>query len=238
MTKFNLEIYEGHAIIQSEDNRMLINTGSPSTIHIADSLFFCNENYPALTNYDGLTIQKIADGLGITITTLLGTDILSEYRVLFDYRNKSMQFSKDEISLPGLKAPISLYNGLPVVEIKIASKVLTMFLDTGVRLSYLTNDFITGFSSLGCLDEDFHPFLGKFYTKIYEIRTSFDNQLFPVTYGILPPLLEDNLIANKTDGIIGFDFLSNFRVMLDLENKYLQYELPTDPGWQPQKQNR
>jgi hypothetical protein len=222
MKSFQLKIFKGHPIIEDGEKIILIDTGAPSTINASDSLTFCSDSFECSTNYMGLTVSKISDMLGTEITTLLGADILSEYKILFDYKNEVVEFNKQEITFDGAEIAISNFMGIPVIELSIDSQILKFFLDTGAKLSYLSKSITNNYKSVGT-DEDFYPGVGLFKTECFEISTSFGTKNFIVKYGNLPQLLQMTLMLGGTDGIIGFDFFNNFKVVLDLKNNLLKY---------------
>lgn len=222
MKQFQLQLFNGHPIINDGENRILIDTGAPSTIHASDSLNFCSENFRCSTNYRGLTVSKISDMLGTEITTLLGTDILLGFKILLEYQNQIIAFNKQEIDIDGTQADISNFMGIPIIKMTVDNKELKFFLDTGAKLSYLSDNLTSNYESVGT-DEDFYPGIGRFQTQCFEIQTLFGDKEFVVKYGILPTQLQAMLRLAGTDGIIGFDFFNNFKVVLDLENNKLKY---------------
>ena len=222
MKEFYLTLFEGHPIIKDGDNLILIDTGSPSTIHISNSLEFCSEIYPCSTNYMGLTTNKLSEMLGTEITTLLGADIISDYELMLDYKKKVCHFSKQNIMFEGQECEISSFMGIPVIELAIDNKILKLFLDTGAKLSYLPQNITKAFESVG-IEEDFYPGVGKFKTDCYELPTRFEKNDFMVKYGNLPPMLESALKLSGVEGIIGYDFFNNFKVSLGKENKTMNY---------------
>jgi hypothetical protein len=222
MKQFQLQILKGHPIIDDGDNRILIDTGAPSSIHASDRLNFCSESFGCSTSYIGLTVSKISDMLGTEITTLLGADILSEYKILLDYKNKAIGFSRQEIYIDGTQVDISNFMGIPIIKLTVDNQELKFFLDTGAKLSYLSDSLTINYESVGT-DEDFYPGVGKFQTECFEIPTVFGDKEFVVKYGNLPTLLQMTLMLAETDGIIGFDFFNNFKVVLDLKKNRLTY---------------
>jgi hypothetical protein len=222
MKTFQLQIFKGHPIIQDGENIVLIDTGAPSTIHVSEHLSFLSEDFSCTSNYMGLTASKLSEHLGMHVTTLLGTDVLSKYKILLDYQNLLVSFSKEEISFEGAEIGISNFMGIPIIELEVNNQVLKFFLDTGAKLSYLSEDKTSGYSSVGT-EEDFYPGVGQFETECYEISTSLDTNDFVVRYGNLPFMLQMTLMLGGTDGIIGFDFFNNFKVMLDLGHEKLSY---------------
>jgi len=222
MKKFQLQLFKGHPIINDGKKIILIDTGAPSTIHASSNLTFCSDNYNCNINYMGLTVSNISEMLGKEITTLLGADILSNYKIFFDYKNEAIAFNKQEISFEGIETAILNFMGIPIIELAIDSQRLKFFLDTGAKLSYLSESITNSYDSIGT-DEDFYPGLGKFEIECFEISTSFGNKNFIVKYGNLPTLLQMTLMLGGTDGIIGYDFFNNFKVVLDLKNNKLKY---------------
>ena len=160
--------------------------------------------------------------LGTRITTLLGADILSNYKIMLDYKNEVVTFSKSEISFEGSEVEISNFMGIPIIELSIDHQKLKFFLDTGAKLSYLSNNITKNYESIRT-EEDFYPGVGQFETKCFEILTQLENKDFTVTYGNLPPLLQMTLMLSGTNGIIGFDFFNTFQVVIDLKNNRLKY---------------
>ena len=222
MKRFQITLFKGHPIIKDGENIILIDTGAPSTIHASSNLTFYSENYNCSTNYMGLTVSKISEMLETEITTLLGADILSDYKILFDYKNEVVEFSKEEINFNGSEISMSNFMGIPIIEMSIDNQKHKFFLDTGAKLSYLSDSLTSNYESIGT-DEDFYPGVGKFQTECFEITTSFGDNNFIVKYGNLPALLQMTLMLGGTDGIIGFDFFNNFTVVLDLKNNRLTY---------------
>jgi hypothetical protein len=222
MKNFKINLYKGHPIINDGENIILIDTGAPTTIHATKRLSFYSKNYDCSTNYMGLTVSKISDMLGTNITTLLGTDVLSDFKILFDYQNEVVEFNEQEIDIEGTQIGISTFMGIPIIEMSIDNKNLKFFLDTGAKLSYLSASLTTNYQSVGT-EEDFYPGVGEFQTDCFEIPTSLGENSFVVKYGNLPTLLQMTLLMGGTDGIMGSDFFNTFKVMLDLKNKRLKY---------------
>ena len=222
MKNFEIELFKGHSIINDGENRILIDTGAPSTVHSSSSINFCSETFECSTNYMGLSVSKISDLLGTDITTLLGVDILSNYQVLIDYQNRVIEFSNQDIDIDGIETDISTFMGIPIIKMTVDNQELKFFLDTGAQFSYLSENLTKNYLSVGTV-EDFYPGVGKFQTECFEIPTIFGDNEFAVKYGNLPTLLQMTLMLGDTDGIIGFDFFNHFKIVLDLKNKKLKY---------------
>ena len=136
--------------------------------------------------------------------------------------NGVVEFNKQEITFDGAEIAISNFMGIPIIEMSIDSQILKFFLDTGAKLSYLPNRLTCNYESIGT-DEDFYPGVGIFQTESFEIPTNFGEYNFIAKYGNLPTLLQMTLMMGGADGIVGFDFFNNFKVVLDLKNNILKY---------------
>ena len=220
---FDIDFFDGHPIITSGDHIILIDTGAPSSIHLGDTLHFCQHNYACSTDYFGFDIERISGLLGKRITTLLGADILTNYVLQLDYKNKLAAFSSSSFILNGTEIPIGIFMGIPIMEFLVNGQRVKFFLDTGAKRSYLPSDFTNSFEILG-VDEDFFPMTGTFKTQLYEINTRLDNHEFKVQYGNLPTLLEMTLTMSGVKGVMGYDFFNYFKVAIDLKNGHLTYE--------------
>lgn len=221
MTSYQITLFNGHLLIKDGDNIILIDTGSPSTIHTSSHLTFCSKEYNCL-NQAGLTVSQISGLLGTSITTLLGMDILSDYSILFDYKNGVVGFDKGIIGLDGNQTEVSNLMGVPTVEMSINNQNLSFFLDTGAKLSYLSGSITSNYAAIG-KEQDFYPGIGNFTTDCYAIETTMGEYNFTVKYGNLPALLGMTLKLSGISGIIGFDFFNCFKVMLDFKNSTLKY---------------
>lgn len=220
MTTFPIEIINGHAVIQSGTDRILIDTGSPQSIHSRAMLSFMGQNFPCSTNYMGLTSDKLSEMLGSPVTTLMGMDILSQFKVLFHYQDGYIAFSKEAIPMKGYFIPFTRVMGIPVIELDVLGEKLKFFLDSGAKLSYLAPAYTAGLNPQD-QDTDFYPGYGTFQTSVYELDATLVDP-FPVRFGNLPPQLSALLSMGNVQGIIGYDLFNRFKVMMDIQGNQLQ----------------
>jgi hypothetical protein len=220
---FEINFFDGHPIITSDDCLILVDTGAPISIHIENTLLFCQNNYPCSTDYFGFDIDRISELLGKRITTLLGADILSKYLLQLDYKHSIAAFSSPLFHINGVETPIEIFMGIPIIELLVNGQWVKFFLDTGAKRSYLPANFTNSFEILG-VDEDFFPMVGNFRTPLYEINTRLDEHEFKVQYGNLPTSLEMTLSMSGVKGVMGYDFFNHFKVAIDLKNGLLTYE--------------
>jgi len=222
MHTFQVSFFDGHAMIYQDDHIILIDTGSPATIHTSGQLNLCDDIHRCHTSFMGLTVERISELVGSRITTLLGADILSRYKILFDYRNGEITFSQNDIIMDGTEVSIGNFMGVPIIDLFVDNRSLKFFLDTGAKLSYLPQNITGNYPSAGRAD-DFHPSAGRFQTDYFEISTTLGDVRFVAKYGNLPNILKSTLMAADTEGIIGFDFFNQLKVVLDLQNRKMKY---------------
>ena len=247
---FPLEIFDNHAIIQYNGSIILIDTGSPITVHTTTNFQFFDQNYKVITNYPGinLTPQILSQYLSHTITTLLGNDLMKNYKILFDYENKVVTFyslnceleeihseygenlrdfqyesidDNSEIELKTFsfqKTELESSFNIPIVNLIINNSNYVLFLDTGAKLSYLSKELTEDYSSMGN-EEDFHVICGKFITPTYKLACIFNGIQFDAKYGNLPPSLSSVLQVAK--GVIGSDFFYRFKVLISYADNVL-----------------
>jgi hypothetical protein len=222
--KFSLDLFEGHPIIKDGDNTILIDTGNPSTIHDNNQLFFCGKGYDVATSHMGLTIQKLSKMLGKNITTLLGADVLKDFKILFNYQSKEIFFCDDNdvIAESFNQLPVHFFMGIPIVEIGVTGQSLYCFMDSGAKLSYIDSNITAQYPTIG-IEQDFYPGYGMFETNAYIVDTSIGNSSISIRYGNLPFLLQMALMMANTQGIIGYDFFNSFKIVLDYRKGVLYY---------------
>lgn len=224
MKTFNLNLFEGHPIIQEGENIILIDTGCPQTIHVKNQFEFLEGKYNVLTNYGGITIQGFSNLIGMNITTLLGADILRDFEIIFDYRNTSVTFSKEAIdNFEGTTVAFSTAISVPIISVIINNRNANCFLDTGAKFSYINNSFVQNLKSDG-IGNDFYIGIGHFQRPYFTLETNFGNNFASVRYLTPPDAVQNILNATRVDGILGYDFFYHFRFLLNLKEKKLTYK--------------
>ena len=153
---------------------------------------------------------------GVEFTTLMGMDILSQYRVVFDYENEEITFlTHDEVGFEGVEMALPSLMGMILVNMQIAGRQCLMALDTGAPVSYLDDSITRGMQPVG-EKEDFHPMAGRYVTPVYELEAEVGGKTFSATFGNLPTVMALQLKLLGVDGVIGYDFFKSFKVMIDV----------------------
>ena len=216
---FDINLVDGHLLISDNGNTILVDTGSPVTVHQEDTLSFLGREFPVHTSILGDRIDSLCKLSGIEFTTLLGMDILSQYRVVFDYENRELTFLTDEeAGMEGTTVPlVNVMGGVKAICLEINGQPLKMAIDTGAPLSYVDRIVTDDFESIG-EKEDFHPMAGRYTTPIFKLEAEFCGKRFTGTYGNLPTMMGLSLKLGGLDGVVGYDFFKSFKVLFDFRN--------------------
>lgn len=203
---FKINLVDGHLLISDNGNTILVDTGSPLTIHKENSLTFLGRERRVHTSMLGNDIKKISSLSGIEFSTLLGMDIMSAYRVVFDYQNLELTFlDGDEPAMEGDLLPLGDVGGAKVVDVEMNGQTLKMAVDNSVT---------EGLESCG-EKEDFHPIAGRYVTKVYELEGIVGGKAFKGVYGNLPMMLGLPLKLVGIKGVVGYDFFKSFKIEFD-----------------------
>ncbi len=209
---FKIRFIQNHLVFDYAGDAIFIDTGSPITISRRSGFVFLGKHYKV--KEDPSFLDELSYFVGGHITTLMGMDIIGEYNVLFDYANERVTFSKDVIPFYGATEIRNLSpNAIPASEFLIGDRRLRLFIDTGAIISYIREDVTRNFQNCG-YENDFYPGLGAFQTPCYEIDTRILGYNFKVKYGILPDVLGNRIYNLGVDGVIGYDFFRNFKVLI------------------------
>ncbi len=162
---------------------------------------------------------------------LIGKDIIEDKELYIDYTNqKIILFDAEnradfEEARVVKRIPFELDNHFPILKVKIASRNYRFALDTGCEINLLSNDLIEKLNTkqyqvleerrlngagegttagMNCLFDKI-KIRGKSYKNIELVTTS------------LAHLNSDP--ANQIDGILGYPFLSKFKISINFEEK-------------------
>lgn len=208
---FKIDFVEGHLLIRDNENIILVDTGSPVTMHKEGTLSFLGREHRVLSK----GVDYLSRLAGVEFTTLMGMDILSQYRVVFDYEDEEITFlTHDEAGLEGVEMALPSLMGMILVNMQIAGRQCLMALDTGAPVSYLDDSITHGMQPVG-EKEDFHPMAGRYVTPVYELEAEVGGKTFSATFGNLPTVMALQLKLLRVDGVIGYDFFKSFKVMID-----------------------
>lgn len=209
--KYPYKLVTGHIIVESEQKSYLIDTGAPTSVSSNGDINFAGLEYPAQSNYMGVTADSLTNYINTKIHGLVGADIINQFDIIIDPEKSTLLVTQDSLDLPDISTALDFCIRIPIVEVSVNDRPLRMFFDTGAQLSYLPPDIVSSYPSLGKA-EDFYPGLGNFTTSTYEVPCKFSTEQFVLRVGILPTSLQAPLMMANTSGILGTMILEKYRI--------------------------
>ena len=226
MKSFTLEIVEGRPLMCDGDEVVMIYTGWPTTLQARREMSFLGRRINCFSTMAGVTLPKMSELLGKEITALLGMDILSSCDLFLDYHSLEAIFSREPMDFEGQSVGMRHFMGMPIIDVIVGGKLRSVYVDTGSNLSFLSQD-IMNIELEDQLSQDFFPEVGIFKTKTLKLETKIGSEKIEITYGVLPIHLNRAMSAVGVDGIIGYDFFSNHKVLISPSRGELRFK-PVD----------
>ena len=201
----------GHVLVEVEQDRVLVDTGSPHSIGNAPTFAFMGDDHRLQSSFQGASIDQISALVGTRVTVLLGGDILSRYDMRLDLDAGTATFSVDEMPCAGHTAHLEYFTGVPIVQVGVGGHGRRLFFDTGAKLSYLHSSLAQGLPRVG-RDRDFFPGFGEFEVELVNQQVDICGRQVPLAFGSLPMLLETALLLAGVEGILGAGVFEGARV--------------------------
>ena len=213
--KYLLKASDGHRIVSIGENDFLVDTGSPTSFARAGTLRFggrvANVPQSAMGMMDSAQLSAF---VGATVDGLIGMDVLSRHLIVFN----GGELFVDECPIPEsefTRLEREDFMGIPVVALRVAGRIVNVFVDTGAKISYLSNEMLKTFPIEETL-QDFYPGLGRFRVEISTLPVELADFSFTVRFGRLPAILQRTLVTGGVHGILGQDLWAEFLVRLDV----------------------
>ncbi len=205
---YPLDTESGYLIAEVEGRQLLIDTGSMVTL-TERSFQFIGHSLPVMENFLGFTLDGVRQGVGVPIDALVGMNVLREFDVCIDLPASRIRLSRVPVPVRNDALQITFNHRRPQLSMNFLHKPRArMLFDTGAPLSFLRRDLIVGLEPVGVV-EDFHPTIGPFTTQIFRMPFTLNNTTYFAEFGSLPIPLENALLAEGVDGLIGSQLIVN-----------------------------
>ena len=208
--KYNFEIKRGCIVYKDGGKVVLFDTGCVQTISAKQDVY--GKIFP--------NVNKFVDP---TVDQILGMDLINQ-RVFIDYPKKELVYGEKS----SVDSPIAKYDlevaafGLLTVSLNIGGQKRKMLLDTGASTSYLLEKYAIQGDSVGEIVDFYVEEPDLFKTKVFSLITECGNDMsLPIKYGLPTELIERTINVLRVDGIIGYEWLRHFKVLLDVPNRCL-----------------
>jgi len=209
--EYGLSFEKGHLFAEIEGKNFLLDTGSPMSMAASPGLNFRGKDLQLPGNIMGLTADQLTGFIGTEVHGLLGTDVLNEGDLLFDFERGKLVVPERPLPLKGEAIPFKPVMGVPLVEAVVDGQAYGFFFDTGARISYFQDEDVLAKGSKIGTDEDFYPGFGRFATESYLMELRLVSKTFSLVTGTLPAMLGLSLGMADADGILGNEILQGLK---------------------------
>jgi hypothetical protein len=229
--RFPIREVDGRLIAEISGFQVLLDTSSPVSIGAQPSIEFGGNNWPLSSDHLGLSAEELGANINCHIDALIGTDILSKIVFTVDLANEQALWI-NRLPQGGEDERVSVWQfmGAPVVSASLNGTDCSLFLDTGARVSYLRTSLHDKRFSTDRIEEDFHPMIGTFSTKISRMELSIAHETVECDFGTPPPMIDHLLGSAGVDGALGTQFFEQFTVTFNLAEKHVLLESVRNPS--------
>lgn len=214
---FETIIVNRHLLINDGRGNMLIDTGSPASFHVESQIHIGDDTHIVPTSYIGTSTQYLSQKEGCEIVGLIGMDILSQYTVWINTPQfgNFILFSKGD-TIPSTY-PVESFTimSIPGIYMEVNGQRAKLLFDTGAHISYISDSYFHNLP-IARQSEDFSPLLNaEFNVDLYNLPTHFCDKMVNVEFGSMPLELTAMILQLHVDGIVGYDLIQHFRIVLD-----------------------
>lgn len=195
-------IHDG--ILVSEDG-FVLDTGAPQTFR---------------KWYMGVSIDKIAQHLGVPLKGIRGMDAFKGYVTTITDTCAHLQQTELPEGVTGEGAKLRFVQGVPVVRADVGGSYDDYIFDTGAQYSYMLNADTEPFHGESIEVKDYWPLVGDIDTLAYQHRIHIHGRPMDFPLGVPYGMLEQLLQLINVNGIIGSSVLLWYDVVLDLRPEH------------------
>lgn len=222
-TKYRIKWVKGHILI-NDDQGLLIDTGSPVSIHTSGVINICGQKINVQSHLAGTNIiSSLKKEISNEVNGLIGMDILSVYPILFNLHNGGdFIFLDDDAQYTTQKIEsFSIMDKYCGMFIDINKERMKLVFDAGAPISYVNSKRFCNHKIIR-RQHDFSPVLGKsFIANIIKLPISVvANESREIEFGYSEEV-DFMLYYLNIDGILGTAFLREYRVQMRNRTFYL-----------------
>ena len=222
--RFRMVDCEGHIVIRSKGQNLLLDTGSPITFSQERFVQLIDRHAIKYRDFQGVDCDTISGFIGVPVNTVVGMDVLTGL-------NLSINAGRREVTIGGRRplgsdfsGDLEYLMGVPIVKLKVDGRDVRMIVDTAAKLSYLDSGILERYRQVGT-ETDFYPGIGEFNSETYHVPIALGNHDQIMTFGKLPGLLSILLDSFNADGILGFELYEKGSVFLSFKENRLHWTI-------------
>ena len=208
-----------HILIDNGSGRIIIDTGSPCSIHKDGVIELAGKSFEVPTSLTGVDADFLTKNVGCEIVGLLGMDIIDKCQMWINTKafGNFISFDKPAREFPGWPEVTDFFAiNIPGITLEINHRPARMLFDTGAQISYIRKDYLVDAPFVGTAKDFSVLNEGEIYeVEMYSAKTTFRGKEFNVNYAASPKDINLSLDLLGADGIIGFDLIENFRIIVN-----------------------
>ena len=219
MERFECWELDGHILAGIAGDEYVIDTGSPQTYLLGDTLKLGNHDYEGHPQPDGF-MDILHRNVSPGVAGLIGLDAMSNYDVSISLKERSIEFHADSFALPGGTDLPVIRGGDTFPHIAVlgpGGRPIDAILDLGARFSYLAiSDAETNFGSAW----DFWPVNSgpeRFPVRLYDVNLTIAGQKHSFTAGN-----REDVPGLPDVEIIGSEILKYFDINIALRRNLVE----------------
>lgn len=215
-------LYNKHLLIETDRGILLIDTGSPTSFHDEGCIVINGCEHQVSTSFMGVTTSYIAQKVGCELSGLLGMDIISLYSMRIDVGSYAGAIGEVLFAEPDESKQIcgESLMGTPLLEAQVSGQSVRLLFDSGAPIFYIDSRLTCGVPTYDTV-MDFSPLMGagEYELQRHLLPTHFsgirDEEPVDIAYADMPIEIAMLLGALHVDGIIGFDLIDRYRLVVD-----------------------
>lgn len=211
--EYPCSLVNGHLIVHSGANKLLIDICSPSSCGDSPTILFAGRFFPMPTKslLPGLTFSS--DRAGTRLNTILGADILNRYDIAVDLASRRLILNTAGSPLTGTLLELDFCSGGPIVDAMVGDEKVRMFVDTCAKLSVLEPE-ITSKYPVVAVEPCSSPFREIPSTNTYDIEFSLGAEKVTLRVGDPRCYRRALSISSESQGILGTAIFRTHRITL------------------------
>lgn len=213
----------GHFMLEFEEKWFMLDTGSPKSIgkgkiNINGRFWSLTEEIGGMNLNDFL--NKAIEFVGETFSGFIGNDIISNYDVIVNGKNNTIEFFEETKQHNGVKLNFDFIGqtNSPRIKLGINGKEVKAVLDTGARLSFAEKSFFNNKVKTRS-EKEFNPMFGDFMTDIYTLDVNIAGIKETLDFGTLLDNAEPFFQMIGVSAFVGSQFFINKVIVISFRQK-------------------
>ena len=213
----------GLLVFNYQGQATFLDTGSPVSFGRENHWDFLGWQLTLPPSFMKISPDSLSQDMGITIDLIMGMDVLKDLYFQINTREMVITFSEYKFRSTPFSLRLETIEDVPGTEIFMNKEMHKVYVDSGAKINYLRKDALAGLEPVETQME-FHPMMGEFGTKVYQVPVNLFGETHMMRCGVLPPPLETILSDAGVEGILGIELFDKYVVSFERGTQRLYLE--------------